>query len=172
MDFHTFYSIFYLFIFIFHFTTVSFCFRFFSLPPTPTFTYVYMLYMLYNLFLDIWRTSKQLIPRSRGFLRELGRRVRSESGDANSTSHLLQRISIAVQRGMHASRPNSFYYYYYFIIILIILFLSLFLSFFLYFFLYLFIYLLYCISCYMYIYLFIYCTISYNFIILYCIVLL
>ena len=38
-------------------------------------------------------------PRSRGFLRELGRRVRNESGDSNATSHLLQRIAMAVQRG-------------------------------------------------------------------------
>ena len=38
-------------------------------------------------------------PRSRVFLRELGRRVRNESGDSNATSHLLQRIAMAVQRG-------------------------------------------------------------------------
>ena len=38
-------------------------------------------------------------PRSRAFLRVFGRRVHLESGEANSTSYLLQRISVAVQRG-------------------------------------------------------------------------
>ena len=42
-------------------------------------------------------TSGAIGPRSRTFLQELGRQVRQESGEANSTSYLLQRVSIAVQ---------------------------------------------------------------------------
>ena len=38
-------------------------------------------------------TCGAICPRSRAFLRELGRRVRLESGEVNSTSYLLQRIS-------------------------------------------------------------------------------
>ena len=44
-------------------------------------------------------TSGAIGPRSRTFLRELGRRVHRQSGEANSTSYLLQRLSVAVQRG-------------------------------------------------------------------------
>ena len=44
-------------------------------------------------------TSGAIGPRSRVFLRELGRRVRWESGEPRATSYLLQRLSVAVQRG-------------------------------------------------------------------------
>ena len=44
-------------------------------------------------------TSGATGPTSRVFLRELGRRVRWESGEPRATSYLLQRHSVAVQRG-------------------------------------------------------------------------
>ena len=44
-------------------------------------------------------TSGAIGPRSRAFLRELGRRVCLESGEMNSTNYLFQRLSVAVQRG-------------------------------------------------------------------------
>ena len=44
-------------------------------------------------------TSGAIGPRSRAFLRELGRRVWQKTGEVNSTSYLLQRIAVAVQRG-------------------------------------------------------------------------
>ena len=44
-------------------------------------------------------TSGAIGPRARPFLKELGRRLRRETGEANSTSHLVQRLSVAVQRG-------------------------------------------------------------------------
>ena len=44
-------------------------------------------------------TSGAIGPRARAFLKELGRRLRRETGEANSTSHLMQRLSVAVQRG-------------------------------------------------------------------------
>ena len=45
--------------------------------------------------------SRLLVPlvQSRAFLKELGRWLRCETGEANSTSHLMQRLSVAVQRG-------------------------------------------------------------------------
>ncbi len=41
--------------------------------------------------------------RSLQFLKELGRRVHRQTGDPNSTSYLLQRLSIDIQRGNSAS---------------------------------------------------------------------
>ena len=38
-------------------------------------------------------------PRSMLFLRDLGRRIALESGEPRSTDYLLQRLSVAVQRG-------------------------------------------------------------------------
>ena len=37
------------------------------------------------------------------FLRDLGRRIALESGEPRSTDYLLQRLSVAVQRGNEAS---------------------------------------------------------------------
>ena len=56
-------------------------------------------------------SSGALGPTTYIFLRELGKLVFQESGEANSTSHLLQRLSIAVQRGnavavMGCARPR------------------------------------------------------------------
>ena len=42
-------------------------------------------------------------PRSMLFLRDLGRRIALESGEPRSTDYLLQRLSVAVQRGNAAS---------------------------------------------------------------------
>ena len=42
-----------------------------------------------------------------GVLKELGRRVFLESGDSHSTQHLLQHLSVAVQRGNAAAVPGS-----------------------------------------------------------------
>ena len=44
-------------------------------------------------------TSGAFDPRTQTFLRELGRRIYQESEEVNSTSYLLQRLSVAVQRG-------------------------------------------------------------------------
>ena len=44
-------------------------------------------------------TSGAVGPRSKSFLRELGRRLHKETGEPNSSSYLLQRLSVAVQRG-------------------------------------------------------------------------
>ena len=44
-------------------------------------------------------TSGVIGPSSLSFLKFLGDRLASGSGNSNSTSHLLQRLSIAVQRG-------------------------------------------------------------------------
>ena len=44
-------------------------------------------------------TSGAIGPRARAFLKQLGRRLRRETGEANSTSHLMQRLSVAVQCG-------------------------------------------------------------------------
>ena len=41
--------------------------------------------------------------RSRAFLRELGRRVGAQTGEARSTSYLFQRLSVAIQRGNAAA---------------------------------------------------------------------
>ena len=38
-------------------------------------------------------------PNSSSFLRALGSRLAQDSGEANSTAYLLQRLSIVVQRG-------------------------------------------------------------------------
>ena len=46
-------------------------------------------------------------PQSLAFIRELGRRLELVTGDANSFVHLLQRLSIAVQRGNAASVLGS-----------------------------------------------------------------
>ena len=56
-------------------------------------------------------SSGALGPSTYIFLRELGKRVFQEFGEANSTSHLLQKLSIAVQRGnavavMGCARPR------------------------------------------------------------------
>ncbi len=48
-------------------------------------------------------TTGVIGARSLQFLKELGRRVRRQTGDPNSTSYLLQRLSIAIQRGHSAS---------------------------------------------------------------------
>ena len=48
-------------------------------------------------------SSGAIGPRSKTFLRELGRRVRQESGEVNSTRYLLQRVSFAIQRGNAAA---------------------------------------------------------------------
>ena len=42
-------------------------------------------------------------PRSLVFLRELGRRVRRQTGNILATSSLLQKLSVAVQRGNAAT---------------------------------------------------------------------
>ena len=42
-------------------------------------------------------------PISMLFLRDLGRRIALESGEPRSTDYLLQRLSVAVQRGNAAS---------------------------------------------------------------------
>ena len=42
-------------------------------------------------------------PRSLALLKEVGRRIMSETGEAKSTEYLLQRLSVAVQRGNCAS---------------------------------------------------------------------
>jgi len=40
---------------------------------------------------------------SRAFLRELGHRIATKTGEPKSTDYLLQRISVAVQKGNSAS---------------------------------------------------------------------
>ena len=52
----------------------------------------------FNLHVAI-ETSGAVGPRSKSFLRELGRRLHKETGEPNSSSYLLQRLSVAVQRG-------------------------------------------------------------------------
>ena len=47
----------------------------------------------------VMETSGVIGPNSLSFLRALGSRLAQESGEANSTAYLLQRLSIAVQRG-------------------------------------------------------------------------
>ena len=46
-------------------------------------------------------------PKSMALLREVGRRVATESGEPRSTDYLLQRLSVAVQRGNCASVLGS-----------------------------------------------------------------
>ncbi len=48
-------------------------------------------------------TSGAIGPKTRTFLRELGRRVAAETREARSTSFLLQRLSVAIQRGNAAA---------------------------------------------------------------------
>ena len=52
-------------------------------------------------------TSGSLGLKTRDFLKELGYRLRQATGDINSSSYLLQRLSIAVQRGSMASVMGS-----------------------------------------------------------------
>ena len=52
-------------------------------------------------------TSGSLSPKTRDFLKELGYRLRQALGEMNSSSNLLQRLSIAVQRGNMASVMGS-----------------------------------------------------------------
>ena len=42
-------------------------------------------------------------PRTTGFLKELGHRLRQVSGEANSFAYLTQRLSVAVQQGNAAA---------------------------------------------------------------------
>ena len=46
-------------------------------------------------------------PKSMALLWEVGRRVAAESGEPRSTDYLLQRLSVAVQRGNCASVLGS-----------------------------------------------------------------
>ena len=57
-------------------------------------------------------TSGAIGPRSSFFLRGLERRVRWESGEPRATCYLLQRLSVAVQRGNAAVilDSNNFYF--------------------------------------------------------------
>ena len=58
-------------------------------------------------------TSGAIGPSSRVFIRELGRRVALETGEVRSTNYLIQRLSVAIQRGNAAAvlgcapRPNG-----------------------------------------------------------------
>ena len=52
-------------------------------------------------------TSGSLGPKTHDFLKELGYRLRQVTGEINSSSYLLQRLSIAVQRGNMASVMGS-----------------------------------------------------------------
>ena len=45
----------------------------------------------------------ELLAQSLDFLKELGRRIRQQTGEAKSFPYLLQRLSVAVQRGNLAS---------------------------------------------------------------------
>ena len=49
------------------------------------------------------KTAGVIGPQSLCFLKELGRRVRQQTGDCNATSSLLQHLSMAIQRGNSAS---------------------------------------------------------------------
>ena len=71
-------------------------------------------------------TSGSLGPKTRDFLKELGYRLRQATGEINSSSYLLQRLSIAVQRGNMTSVMGStghsahlLYMYYLFIYLFI-----------------------------------------------------
>ena len=48
-------------------------------------------------------TSGVVGPQSLAFLKDLGRRMRQVTGEERSLSYLLQRVSVAVQRGNAAS---------------------------------------------------------------------
>ena len=77
-------------------------------------------------------TSGAMGPRSTEFLRELGYRLRQATGEVKSSIYLLQRLSVAIQRGNSASGLGTislsdafedfpyFYYHYYFYFYLLI----------------------------------------------------
>ena len=46
-------------------------------------------------------------PKTLAFVRELGRRIRQETGDKMETSYLMQRLSVAIQRGNAAAVLGS-----------------------------------------------------------------
>ena len=48
-------------------------------------------------------TSGALGPHTAAFLKDLGRRIHQETGEARSSSYLLQHLSVAVQRGNAAA---------------------------------------------------------------------
>ena len=52
-------------------------------------------------------TSGAIGPESMAFLKDFGRRVARVTGEEKSTSYLLQRLSVAVQRGNTASVLGS-----------------------------------------------------------------
>ena len=51
----------------------------------------------------VFETSGVLVPLSLAFLKELGHRLSATTGDTRSYSYLLQRLSVAIQRGNAAS---------------------------------------------------------------------
>ena len=53
-------------------------------------------------------TSGVLRPRSLSFVKELGRRLRCQTGETKSSTYLTQRLSMAVQRGNAISILGSF----------------------------------------------------------------
>ena len=63
------------------------CEKYQGLPPGHTFTPVAI------------ETLGAIGPKSMVFLRELGRRIRAVTDEPKSADYLLQRISVAVQRG-------------------------------------------------------------------------
>ena len=66
-----------------------------SLPPTHCFSPLAI------------ETMGVLGPKSLALVREIGRRITGESGEPRSTDYLLQRLSVAVQRGNSASVCGS-----------------------------------------------------------------
>ena len=66
-----------------------------SLPPTHCFSPLAI------------ETMGVLGPKSLALVREIGRRITGESGEPRSTDFLLQRLSVAVQRGNSASVCGS-----------------------------------------------------------------
>ena len=57
---------------------------------------------------DMFQQLKRLLrPKSMALLREVGHRVAAETGEPRSTDYLLQRLSVAVQRGNCASVLGS-----------------------------------------------------------------
>ena len=54
-----------------------------------------------------FETSGSIGPESMCFLRDLGRRLRSSTGEPQSFAHLLQRLSVAVQVGNSTSVMGS-----------------------------------------------------------------
>ena len=53
-------------------------------------------------------TSGVLGPRSLSFVKELGRRLRCQTGEVKSSTYLIQRLSMAVQRGNAISILGTF----------------------------------------------------------------